>query len=202
MGLCLWLCFQVIIGGGRRYMTPRGTKDPEYPQAFSSRGKRKDGRNLINEWQSMKTGKVALFIHTQCYYIASASGRSLRQVPKLENNVMEGSKVSNHITFKGHFFYVSENCTRCQCVKVVKTYFKDALTTDPLNGPRVSMVSRLCVAQRLNQMYWFGNLCFERVVQCSKWSGWLGVDVQTCCWWHQGPKSTENEQTDDKLKES
>lgn len=39
-------------------MTPRGTKDPEYPWDYTSRGKRKDGRNLINEWQSMKTGKV------------------------------------------------------------------------------------------------------------------------------------------------
>uniref|UniRef100_A0A3Q3AUF9 Alkaline phosphatase n=1 Tax=Kryptolebias marmoratus TaxID=37003 RepID=A0A3Q3AUF9_KRYMA len=48
----------VIIGGGRKYMTPRGTKDPEYPWDFSSRGKRRDGRNLIQEWQSMKTGKV------------------------------------------------------------------------------------------------------------------------------------------------
>lgn len=46
------------MGGGRKYMTPRGTKDPEYPWDFLSRGKRKDGRNLINEWQSMKAGKV------------------------------------------------------------------------------------------------------------------------------------------------
>lgn len=51
--------FQVIIGGGRKYMTPRGTKDPEYPRDFSVRGKRKDGRNLITEWQKLKTGKVA-----------------------------------------------------------------------------------------------------------------------------------------------
>uniref|UniRef100_A0A3Q3AUA9 Alkaline phosphatase n=1 Tax=Kryptolebias marmoratus TaxID=37003 RepID=A0A3Q3AUA9_KRYMA len=52
----------VIIGGGRKYMTPRGTKDPEYPWDFSSRGKRRDGRNLIQEWQSMKTGKVAHYV--------------------------------------------------------------------------------------------------------------------------------------------
>lgn len=50
---------QVIIGGGRKYMTPRGTKDPEYPRDYSSRGKRKDGRHLINEWKNMKLGKVA-----------------------------------------------------------------------------------------------------------------------------------------------
>uniref|UniRef100_A0A3P8V5A2 Alkaline phosphatase n=1 Tax=Cynoglossus semilaevis TaxID=244447 RepID=A0A3P8V5A2_CYNSE len=52
----------VIIGGGRKYMTPRGTKDPEYPRDFSVRGKRKDGRNLITEWQKLKTGKVAHYV--------------------------------------------------------------------------------------------------------------------------------------------
>ncbi|KAG7478921.1 alkaline phosphatase-like [Solea senegalensis] len=52
----------VIIGGGRKYMTPRGTKDPEYPRDFSSRGKRKDGHNLINEWKKMKMGKVAHYV--------------------------------------------------------------------------------------------------------------------------------------------
>ncbi|XP_030008213.1 alkaline phosphatase, tissue-nonspecific isozyme [Sphaeramia orbicularis] len=52
----------VIIGGGRKYMTPRGTKDPEYPRDYKSRGKRQDGRNLINEWQSMKMGKVARYV--------------------------------------------------------------------------------------------------------------------------------------------
>ncbi|XP_026189126.1 alkaline phosphatase, tissue-nonspecific isozyme [Mastacembelus armatus] len=52
----------VIIGGGRKYMTPKGTKDPEYPRDFFSRGKRKDGRNLIDEWKIMKTGKVAHYV--------------------------------------------------------------------------------------------------------------------------------------------
>ncbi|XP_070685154.1 alkaline phosphatase, tissue-nonspecific isozyme [Pempheris klunzingeri] len=52
----------VIIGGGRKYMTPRGTKDPEYPRDYSSRGKRKDGRNLIDEWKRMKAGKVAHYV--------------------------------------------------------------------------------------------------------------------------------------------
>ncbi|XP_039986972.1 alkaline phosphatase, tissue-nonspecific isozyme [Xiphias gladius] len=52
----------VIIGGGRKYMTPKGTKDPEYPRDYSSWGIRKDGRNLINEWQSLKTGKVAHYV--------------------------------------------------------------------------------------------------------------------------------------------
>ncbi|XP_061923922.1 alkaline phosphatase, tissue-nonspecific isozyme [Entelurus aequoreus] len=52
----------VIIGGGRKYMTPRGTKDPEYPRDYLSRGKRQDKRDLISEWQSMKLGKVAHYV--------------------------------------------------------------------------------------------------------------------------------------------
>ncbi|XP_049921633.1 alkaline phosphatase, tissue-nonspecific isozyme [Epinephelus moara] len=60
----------VIIGGGRKYMTPKGTKDPEYPRDYSSRGKRKDGRNLINEWQSMKVGKVARYVWNQTDFSA------------------------------------------------------------------------------------------------------------------------------------
>lgn len=60
--LRMCVCFQVIIGGGRKYMTPRGTKDPEYPLDFSSRGKRKDGRNLIDEWKVLKKGKVTLVL--------------------------------------------------------------------------------------------------------------------------------------------
>lgn len=46
------------MGGGRKYMTPRGTKDPEYPWNILVRGQRKDGRDLTKEWQSMKAGKV------------------------------------------------------------------------------------------------------------------------------------------------
>lgn len=53
---------EVIIGGGRKYMTPKGTVDPEYPRDLASRGKRKDGRNLISEWQNMKLGKVARYV--------------------------------------------------------------------------------------------------------------------------------------------
>uniref|UniRef100_A0A3Q4GEI1 Alkaline phosphatase n=1 Tax=Neolamprologus brichardi TaxID=32507 RepID=A0A3Q4GEI1_NEOBR len=52
----------VIIGGGRKYMTPTGTKDPEYPTDYFSNGKRKDGRDLIKEWQNLKTGKVAHYV--------------------------------------------------------------------------------------------------------------------------------------------
>ncbi|XP_066565145.1 alkaline phosphatase [Amia ocellicauda] len=52
----------VIIGGGRKYMTPQGTKDPEYPSDLKARGKRGDGRDLISEWQKSKAGKVAHYV--------------------------------------------------------------------------------------------------------------------------------------------
>uniref|UniRef100_A0A3B1KBN4 alkaline phosphatase n=1 Tax=Astyanax mexicanus TaxID=7994 RepID=A0A3B1KBN4_ASTMX len=50
----------VIIGGGRKYMTPKGTADPEYPADASANGNRQDQRNLIEEWISQKKGKVEL----------------------------------------------------------------------------------------------------------------------------------------------
>ncbi|NXH22970.1 PPBI phosphatase, partial [Bucco capensis] len=40
----------VILGGGRKYMTPMGTQDPEYPTHTSQNGIREDGNNLINMW--------------------------------------------------------------------------------------------------------------------------------------------------------
>ncbi|XP_075386265.1 intestinal-type alkaline phosphatase-like [Tenrec ecaudatus] len=43
----------VILGGGRKYMFPRGTPDPEYP---SQGGVRLDGRNLVQEWLNKHQG--------------------------------------------------------------------------------------------------------------------------------------------------
>uniref|UniRef100_H0ZHX2 Alkaline phosphatase n=1 Tax=Taeniopygia guttata TaxID=59729 RepID=H0ZHX2_TAEGU len=40
----------VILGGGRIYMTPVGTPDPEYPADSRQNGIREDGHNLINMW--------------------------------------------------------------------------------------------------------------------------------------------------------
>lgn len=42
----------VILGGGRMYMFPEGTPDPEYPNDISQNGIRKDKRNLVEEWQA------------------------------------------------------------------------------------------------------------------------------------------------------
>ncbi|KAM8953079.1 intestinal-type alkaline phosphatase-like [Pelodytes ibericus] len=46
----------VILGGGRKYMTPKGTPDPEYPTDVRQNGIRNDGRNLIEEWLSKHEG--------------------------------------------------------------------------------------------------------------------------------------------------
>ncbi|NXS05582.1 PPBI phosphatase, partial [Oxylabes madagascariensis] len=40
----------VILGGGRKYMTPVGTPDPEYPTNSKQNGIREDGKNLIDMW--------------------------------------------------------------------------------------------------------------------------------------------------------
>lgn len=46
--------WQVILGGGRTYMMPRGTPDPEYPQDPKQNGARKDGVHLIQTWLSTR----------------------------------------------------------------------------------------------------------------------------------------------------
>ncbi|KAM7339647.1 hypothetical protein ACRRTK_000262 [Alexandromys fortis] len=40
----------VILGGGRKYMFPKGTPDPEYPNDTSQSGTRLDGENLVEKW--------------------------------------------------------------------------------------------------------------------------------------------------------
>ncbi|MEJ1272146.1 hypothetical protein NN561_002994 [Cricetulus griseus] len=46
----------VILGGGRKYMFPAGTPDPEYPNDVNQTGTRLDGRNLVQEWLSKHQG--------------------------------------------------------------------------------------------------------------------------------------------------
>ncbi|XP_022104227.1 alkaline phosphatase-like [Acanthaster planci] len=50
---------KVIMGGGRRKMTPNNFSDYEYPQL---KGERTDGRNLIEEWQAAKDTQTSLFV--------------------------------------------------------------------------------------------------------------------------------------------
>ncbi|NXK17226.1 PPBI phosphatase, partial [Arenaria interpres] len=46
----------VILGGGRKYMTPAGTADPEYPTHKEQSGIREDGNNLIDKWLAARKG--------------------------------------------------------------------------------------------------------------------------------------------------
>ncbi|KAG7217535.1 hypothetical protein INR49_021462 [Caranx melampygus] len=52
----------VILGGGRMYMTPKGTPDPEYPTSSSRKGDRKDKRNLIDVWLKAKPNKRSHYV--------------------------------------------------------------------------------------------------------------------------------------------
>jgi alkaline phosphatase len=44
---------EVVLGGGRETMLPREAADPEYPQQT---GRRRDGRNLVDEWVAAQPG--------------------------------------------------------------------------------------------------------------------------------------------------
>ncbi|XP_030646978.1 alkaline phosphatase, intestinal, tandem duplicate 1 [Chanos chanos] len=52
----------VILGGGRMYMFPKGTADPEYPLSSSRKGDRKDKRNLVDVWLNARQGKNAQYV--------------------------------------------------------------------------------------------------------------------------------------------
>lgn len=52
---------QVILGGGRMYMTPKGTPDPEYPTSSSRKGDRKDKINLIDVWLKAKPVRLIIY---------------------------------------------------------------------------------------------------------------------------------------------
>ncbi|NXL86104.1 PPBI phosphatase, partial [Alectura lathami] len=60
----------VIMGGGRIYMTPAGTQDPEYPSYSSENGVRNDGQNLINLWLNKRPG--ARYVWNKTEMLAAA----------------------------------------------------------------------------------------------------------------------------------
>ncbi|NXG81059.1 PPBI phosphatase, partial [Baryphthengus martii] len=55
----------VILGGGRKYMTPVGTPDPEYPTYQTENGIREDGNNLINMWLESRKGSRYVWNRTE-----------------------------------------------------------------------------------------------------------------------------------------
>ncbi|XP_051010212.1 intestinal-type alkaline phosphatase 1 [Acomys russatus] len=46
----------VILGGGRKFMFPKGIKDPEYPADPNQAGTRLDNKNLVEEWLEKRQG--------------------------------------------------------------------------------------------------------------------------------------------------
>ncbi|XP_044147012.1 alkaline phosphatase, tissue-nonspecific isozyme-like [Bufo gargarizans] len=48
----------VILGGGRAYMSPKGNPDPEYPTNSLNAGSRKDNLTLTKIWQDQRKGSI------------------------------------------------------------------------------------------------------------------------------------------------
>jgi alkaline phosphatase len=65
---------EVVLGGGREYLTPAGTPDPEYPQLG---GRRRDGRNLITEWVSAQPASAYVWKREDFLKIDTAQTRHL-----------------------------------------------------------------------------------------------------------------------------
>ncbi|XP_075794496.1 LOW QUALITY PROTEIN: intestinal-type alkaline phosphatase [Pelodiscus sinensis] len=70
--------FTVILGGGRKYMTPVGTADPEYPSSSSQNGIRKDGNNLITQWQ--QANKDSRYVWNKSDLLSAASDPSVKRL--------------------------------------------------------------------------------------------------------------------------
>ncbi|NXW42582.1 PPBI phosphatase, partial [Nyctiprogne leucopyga] len=65
----------VILGGGRKYMTPIGTLDPEYPTYGTENGTREDGNNLIDMWLKSRPG--ARYVWNRTEMVAAANDPSV-----------------------------------------------------------------------------------------------------------------------------
>ncbi|XP_007940076.2 intestinal-type alkaline phosphatase [Orycteropus afer afer] len=62
----------VILGGGRQYMFPKDSPDPEYP---NQRGVRQDGRNLVEEWLDKHQG--ARYVWNRTALLEASMDRSV-----------------------------------------------------------------------------------------------------------------------------
>ncbi|NXY82952.1 PPBI phosphatase, partial [Alcedo cyanopectus] len=84
----------VILGGGRKYMTPMGTPDPEYPTYQTETGIRKDGNNLINMWLESRRG--AHYVWNKTEMLAAAADPNVKYLMGLfEPADMKYSRVRN-----------------------------------------------------------------------------------------------------------
>ncbi|KAH0509380.1 Alkaline phosphatase, placental-like [Microtus ochrogaster] len=55
----------VILGGGRKFMFPKGTPDPEYPDDRAKSGSRLDGQNLVQKWLTEHQGAQYVWNRTE-----------------------------------------------------------------------------------------------------------------------------------------
>ncbi|XP_032924937.1 intestinal-type alkaline phosphatase-like isoform X2 [Catharus ustulatus] len=86
--------FTVILGGGRKYMTPVGTPDPEYPTNNQTNGTREDGKNLIDMWLEARPGTHYVWNRTEM--LAAAANPSVKYLMGLfEPGDMKYSEVRN-----------------------------------------------------------------------------------------------------------
>ncbi|NWV13719.1 PPBI phosphatase, partial [Ptilonorhynchus violaceus] len=84
----------VILGGGRKYMTPVGTPDPEYPTNSQQNGIREDGTNLIDVWLEARPG--ARYVWNRTEMLAAAADPSVNYLMGLfEPGDMKYSLVRN-----------------------------------------------------------------------------------------------------------
>ncbi|KFW81459.1 Intestinal-type alkaline phosphatase, partial [Manacus vitellinus] len=84
----------VILGGGRKYMTPVETPDPEYPTNSQQNGIREDGINLIDTWLEARPG--ARYVWNKTEMLAAAANPSVNYLMGLfEPGDMKYSLVRN-----------------------------------------------------------------------------------------------------------
>ncbi|XP_076405626.1 intestinal-type alkaline phosphatase 1-like isoform X1 [Peromyscus maniculatus bairdii] len=57
----------VILGGGRKFMFPKGTPDPEYPNDTAQYGTRLDGQNLVEAWLAKHQGARYVWNRTELF---------------------------------------------------------------------------------------------------------------------------------------
>ncbi|XP_006171232.1 intestinal-type alkaline phosphatase [Tupaia chinensis] len=68
----------VILGGGRKYMFPKGTQDPEYPDDASQSGIRLDGKDLVQEW--LPHNQVAQYVWNRRELIQASQNSSVKRL--------------------------------------------------------------------------------------------------------------------------
>ncbi|NXT51412.1 PPBI phosphatase, partial [Pluvianellus socialis] len=92
----------VILGGGRKYMTPEGTPDPEYPTYSTESGLRKDGNNLIDMWLKARPG--ARYVWNKTEMLAATANNSVNYLMGLfepadmKYNVVRNSSLDPSLT--------------------------------------------------------------------------------------------------------